>query len=192
MNRLALCALGVLATATAPLAAVAHSSTADNFNRPIHDRRGNIVTTKTGACVVHLRWEGGKPGECKDVRSGVSKLAGEATVYFAFNSSKLSVEAQHELDNLARNLKGKPVDSASVVGYADKIGNVDYNRRLSEKRALRVAKYLQGKGLVKASVSEIRALGEADANAKCPAKATPGSIKCNAPDRRVEVKVTTK
>lgn len=191
MNRLALCALGVLATATAPLAAVAHSSSsADKFNRPIHDRRGNIVTTKTGACVVHLRWEGGKPGECKDSRA--SKLAGEATVYFAFNSSKLSVEAQRELDKLAKNLKGKPVDAASVVGFADKIGNANYNRRLSEKRALRVAKYLQGKGLVKASVSEIRALGEADANTKCPAKPTAGSIKCNAPDRRVEVKVTTK
>ncbi len=189
MKQLALCALGVLATATAPLAAAAQS---DNYNRPIHDRRGNIVRSTTGGCVVHLRWEGGKPGECLDTAAGKSKLAGEATVYFAFNSSKLSTNAQHDLDKLAASLKGKNVDSASVVGFADKIGNVDYNRRLSEKRALRVAKYLQAKGLVKANVSEIRALGEADANTKCSAKPTPGSIKCNAPDRRVEVKVTTK
>ncbi len=192
MKRLTLAALGVLATATAPLAASAGAKF-DNYNRPIHDHRGNIVTTKSGDCVVHLRWEGGKAGECIDVTGKhVSKLAGEATVYFAFNSSKLSVDAQKELDKLVAGLKGKKVNDASVVGYADKIGNVDYNRRLSEKRALRVAKYLQSKGLVSASVAEIKAVGEADANVKCPAKASAGSIKCNAPDRRVEVKVTAK
>ena len=186
MKSVALSALALLALTTAPLAAAAGQH--DNYNKPITDARGNIITTASGACVVHLRWEGGKPGECK----GRGGLAEEAVVYFAFNSSKLSTEGKAELDALVAKIGSRPVETASVYGYADKIGNADYNRALSEKRALRVAKYLQRKGVVSASVAEVRALGETETTTACSAKATPKSVRCNAPDRRVDVKVTIK
>jgi outer membrane protein OmpA-like peptidoglycan-associated protein len=180
MKRAALSALTMLALATAPAAFATDYSA---FNKPVTDKRGNIVTTTTGGCLVHLRWEGGKAGECATAEAKTT----DTVVYFAFNSSKLGTGSKAELDRFVASLAGKEIVSANVIGYADKIGNAEYNRLLSEKRALRVAKYLQKKGLVAASVAEVRALGESEPTTDCGKKA---SRACLAPDRRVEVKVT--
>jgi outer membrane protein OmpA-like peptidoglycan-associated protein len=182
MKPVALSALALLAVAAAPLAVSAGQH--GNYNKVVTDARGNAITTASGGCVVHLRWEGGQDGLCSSTT--------DAVVYFAFNSSKLSGEAYAELDALVARLGNREVESASVIGYADKIGNSSYNRALSEKRALRVAKYLQSKGLVSASVAEVRALGDSEPVTQCGEKATRKNIACLAPDRRVEVRVKLK
>ena len=65
---------------------------------------------------------------------------------FAFDSATLSKKAEASLDKVAVALKdsGK---KAEVNGYADSMGNADYNVDLSQRRAQAVATYLEGKGV---------------------------------------------
>ena len=70
-------------------------------------------------------------------------VKGQATVYFAVNSTTMSEEAKQQLQQLASNamtLKGYMVQ---VAGYTDSSGNAAYNQELSDKRAEAVVNYLQ-------------------------------------------------
>ena len=70
-------------------------------------------------------------------------IKGQATVYFAVNSTAISEEAKQQLQQLASNavaLKGYMVQ---VAGYTDSSGNAAYNQELSDKRAEAVVNYLQ-------------------------------------------------
>lgn len=62
-------------------------------------------------------------------------------VVFGYNSSELT-EDHLRITNRVRNMLGSNVE-IKIVGYADKTGNYDYNRRLSAKRALAVADAIQ-------------------------------------------------
>ena len=55
------------------------------------------------------------------------------------------------LDEAAATLKANPSVTVDVNGYTDAIGSVEYNQKLSERRAASVVRYL-----VKAGISEDR------------------------------------
>ncbi|MGE3769421.1 MAG: OmpA family protein [Bdellovibrionales bacterium] len=156
----------------------------------VYDQRGDVVRSAiTGDCVYAQNQMTDKTKPCSYVRAlGLA----ERTVYFAFNSSKLGMDAKAKLDSLAAFLKAnaEAIGSASVVGYADRIGNTAYNKALSKKRANAVTKYLKSKGVLKARTADVRALGEADSQTDCEGdKASKQLISCLAPDRRVEVEI---
>jgi len=108
---------------------------------------------------------------------------------FAFNDAALSGEARAELE---RQGMPKVVDIRDVRyvvhGHADRLGSVDYNQRLSERRAETVRQYLVGKG-VPADHIEAIGLGTSAPQTSCTMKNRRQLIECLAPDRRVTIEV---
>jgi peptidoglycan-associated lipoprotein len=76
------------------------------------------------------------------------------TVYFGFDQSTLSSEAQSVLDNNIAKLKNgtQPI---RVEGHADERGTREYNLALGERRANAVAQYLVANGIAKSRLETI-------------------------------------
>ena len=71
-------------------------------------------------------------------------VKGDATIYFALNSSKVDEKGQQDLQTLAN--EAKQLGShylIEVAGYTDSSGNAAYNQQLSDRRAAAVIAYLQ-------------------------------------------------
>lgn len=160
---------------TAAMAAPAYEHAVDKNNNPILDARGNCVYTKwqakTDTCGKHIS---------RDAR----------TVYFDFNKSTIKASEKGKLDALIKAIKGsKQINDVDIVGFADKIGDNGYNKRLSEKRAEAVRAYLVKKG-VKIRKIDMMALGESRPVTKCDDKLPRAElIACLAADRRVEIQL---
>jgi outer membrane protein OmpA-like peptidoglycan-associated protein len=74
-------------------------------------------------------------------------------VYFEFNSSELSKEAQEELDVLGRYLGDAKSSHIVLEGHTDMVGGEQYNLELSKKRAQSAKEYLVKKfGVGSASI----------------------------------------
>lgn len=163
---------------------------------------GNPVVSSSGAC-VRTKWDGGfdpcapavepepAPTPPPVVKKRVPQPKKDArTIYFDFNSAVLAESEKVKLDKLVRWLsKSQGVTGATVYGYADQIGNADYNSKLSAKRAAAVEDYLASRGVVlPTNVQIVKGLGETDSLTSC-SESMPRAekIKCLAADRRVEV-----
>jgi OOP family OmpA-OmpF porin len=68
-------------------------------------------------------------------------------VHFDFNKYNIRPGDAAVLDDAATVLQAHPNMLVHVNGYCDAIGGVDYNLRLSQKRAEAVANYLQQRGI---------------------------------------------
>ena len=152
----------------------------------VRDVRGNPVRSTSGLCVI-TRWQG--EYGCGAMRRVIALE--DRTVYFHFNDSSLTEEAKAKLDSLVAILKSdKEIKSVSIVGYADRIGSVEYNQRLSRKRAMTVKDYLASQGYLNAGVTKTRWVGKSRPTANCSNKLSRNDlIACLAPDRKVEVEI---
>lgn len=90
---------------------------------------------------------------------------GYVNVYFDFNATQPSSNSVSGLDFLAKFLKANPSAKAEVIGYADEIGNTDYNKDLSHRRAQTVKTILAKSG-IEASRMTIVGNGEDNSVAK--------------------------
>jgi outer membrane protein OmpA-like peptidoglycan-associated protein len=70
------------------------------------------------------------------------KLISTAPIYFGFGKSMLSKDEQAKLDDAVQKLQSMKGYVVEVEGFADRTGNVAYNRDLSRKRADAVVHYL--------------------------------------------------
>jgi OOP family OmpA-OmpF porin len=68
-------------------------------------------------------------------------------VHFDFNRYNIRPGDAAVLDEAASTLRDHPNVVVQVNGYCDAIGSVDYNLRLSQKRAEAVANYLEQRGI---------------------------------------------
>lgn len=68
-------------------------------------------------------------------------------VYFDFDSDELKKLDQKRLNNIIKMLQKENDWNVIVVGYTDNIGNAQYNKELSERRANSVVDYLNGGGV---------------------------------------------
>jgi outer membrane protein OmpA-like peptidoglycan-associated protein len=174
-----------------------------DYRDVVRDSEGQIVHLENGTC-VRTKWltdrdacapmqriaqQSIRRAQTSSVSSDLSQE--DRTVYFKFNRADLSAEAQQRLDTLARVLKSNErVKEAKIVGYADRIGSVAYNQKLSEKRAETVRGYLISKGYTNANVTETRWVGKSEPSTNCPVMNNRSQlIKCLHNDRRVEVEV---
>ncbi|WP_028892558.1 OmpA family protein [Tenacibaculum sp. 47A_GOM-205m] len=88
------------------------------------------------------------PGaEVERVGEGIKLTLGENAVRFATNKATLTATAQTNLDKLVPVFKDYENTNIVIYGYTDSTGAVDYNQKLSEKRANSVRNYLASKGL---------------------------------------------
>ncbi len=124
----------------------------------------------------------------------LEKIVLEADAWFHFDRSApehLRAEKGAELDALAAQIVAmKQVEQVRVLGYADELGGIEYNLRLSLARAETIRAYLVARGVAAAAI-RTEGRGEADPIASCENVASrEARIACLAPNRRVEIEVS--
>jgi OOP family OmpA-OmpF porin len=85
--------------------------------------------------------------------------SGYINVYFDFNSTKPNKDSYSSIGFVVQYLKNNPNASADLIGYADEIGDSEYNKQLSGKRAENVKEIIIKSG-VDASRLNIIGAGE--------------------------------
>jgi OOP family OmpA-OmpF porin len=76
-----------------------------------------------------------------------SKVTLLADALFDFDKSTLKPEGVQKLNGLVQKLKDVTVEVIIVVGFTDSIGSLDYNKKLSLRRAEAVKAYLTKNGV---------------------------------------------
>lgn len=125
-------------------------------------------------------------------RMQARKVTFAAEELFDFDKSVLRPEGKATLDKLTSDLKGVDYETILVTGHTDRLGSVQYNQKLSERRADTVNTYLIGKGIPDSRTTSA-GMGEMQPVTKsgdCEGPASKKVIACLQPDRRVEVDVT--
>jgi len=105
-----------------------------------------------------------------------------AIVFFDFNKAKLTKKALQEIKNFALKYADKPRIYIFSGGHADKVGSLDYNLKLSEKRAIAVKNELIRLGINEDRI-KIHAFGKS-----APLVNTPDGAR-EPKNRRVEIMV---
>jgi OmpA-OmpF porin, OOP family len=117
-----------------------------------------------------------------------------ADALFAFGKAdlqSLNEKGRGDLDALVAKLHSvRQVNAVQLIGYTDRIGGAEYNQKLSQQRAEAVRDYLVQHG-INGSVIHAEGRGEADPVAECPKLKSKKLKDCLAPNRRVEVNITT-
>jgi outer membrane protein OmpA-like peptidoglycan-associated protein len=170
-----------------------------NDNRVVRDARGNPVHSILSGTCVRTQWETkNNINPCLERGKVVYRVSAartlqteDTTITFAFDSARINSDARRKLDKIARVLKkSNDVVDVDVVGFADRLGDADYNVKLSKERAVAVKNYLAQKGYVNTRVVDTRGLGETGSITSCDSnEARSAKIKCLRPDRRVEVEI---
>ena len=80
-------------------------------------------------------------------------------VFFEFDSSELTVDAQATLDAQAAWMQQYPDTNITIEGHADERGTREYNLALGQRRAESVANYLIANG-VKRNRLNVKSYGE--------------------------------
>ncbi len=116
----------------------------------------------------------------QDTRGMVITLSG--SVLFEFNKSDLMPAARARLAEVAQALKEVEGRRITVVGYTDNVGNDDYNKDLSQRRAQAVRDFLVTQGVRQDLIS-------AEGRGKDNAVASNATPEGRANNRRVEIVV---
>jgi OOP family OmpA-OmpF porin len=114
-----------------------------------------------------------------------------STELFEFNKAVLTSDARARLDSevIAKLKEVGELRYLNVNGHADRLGSVQYNQQLSEKRADAVRAYLVSRG-ADASKIETFGFGKTTPVKSCPdGKDRKALIECLAPNRRVVVEI---
>jgi outer membrane protein OmpA-like peptidoglycan-associated protein len=84
---------------------------------------------------------------CLEKEKFVLKVENVVTVYFDFDKSILTERALSQLDSIYAILNENTAATLQVSGYTDGLGSVEYNKKLSDRRAKACADYLIQKGI---------------------------------------------
>ena len=95
------------------------------------------------------------------------------------------------LSSLLAGLSGTQYETIAITGHTDRLGTDAYNKKLSERRALEVKRYLSKKGIDanKIQTKWVGATEPQTAPGACEGLNRKETIACLAPDRRVELEV---
>jgi OOP family OmpA-OmpF porin len=117
-----------------------------------------------------------------------------AYALFEFDKSdipSISAKGRYSLDEVMARLQKEYGSDAviQITGHADPLGNPDANKRLSKARALAIRNYFIQGGMSAERITGDGVGAEQPVIATCGKTATPKSIECNQPNRRVVVSV---
>ena len=168
----------------------------------VDNDEGSVVRTGSGDCLHTTRWSiPNAIAECdaeivaaRDkvevaaVEIVLNPVRLEADTLFEFDSNELTVDGTRLLDDLVGNLTaaGLQEQKLQITGYADRIGEDDYNLGLSQRRAAAVRDYLISKGVLPDYI-EADGLGTANPVVGCEGERGAALVECLAPNRRTEV-----
>lgn len=68
-------------------------------------------------------------------------------MFFEYKKFKLSKDSKYELQRVVDLMKLNPKMRVEISGHSDNVGGAKYNKRLSQKRAEAVVKYMANKGI---------------------------------------------
>ncbi len=177
--------------ATAAVALMITSAQAANKEAAITNA-GNPVLDARGNCVLTM-WEGQRycAGQPVAEQAGRFLRKEELTIYFDFDSTRITPESARKLDQVAEIFaQSRSVEAINIVGYTDTIGDAAYNQRLSMQRAQAVRDYLSRKGFTRSEITSLRGLGETSSNEQCDSITNRvEKINCKWRDRRVELEL---
>lgn len=124
------------------------------------------------------------------VEPAVKEFTLNSDVTFNFGKADLKPEARTALTDIYSQIKGSNAEHINVAGYTDRIGSKKYNQRLSQQRADAVAQFFVSQGFNAANITST-GYGPADPVVDCnDVRGRKALIKCLAPNRRVDIKVT--
>jgi len=83
-----------------------------------------------------------------------------STVNFAFDSTVLDAQAQQALDVQATWIRQFPEVRFKVYGYTDLVGSNAYNKRLGQRRANAVVRYLSARGISRSRLEAVVSYGK--------------------------------
>ncbi|KDE40850.1 Outer membrane protein A precursor [Nitrincola lacisaponensis] len=113
----------------------------------------------------------------------VAELERKFALYFDFDSTRVG-----DISTIVNHIGSlASVESIKLTGHADRIGNVAYNDRLSQRRADAVAAALANAG-VDRSLMSTSSMGSRSPVANCSGRGAE-LIACLRPDRRVDVEI---
>jgi outer membrane protein OmpA-like peptidoglycan-associated protein len=96
--------------------------------------------TNTDVCIENIP-------EPKEEEPLVIKAEDVVTVYFDFDRSLLRPEVMHKLDSIYNVMVENAAVTIQISGYTDGLGTIEYNEKLSDRRARACADYMIGKGI---------------------------------------------
>ena len=104
-----------------------------------------------------LGFDGGLFGgsECESREAADFIKNAEENVFFAYDSSTLSLDAQEVVDSQVKWLKKHDKVNVVVQGYCDERGTREYNLALGERRANAVKSYMVTNGIESSRISTI-------------------------------------
>ena len=168
----------------------------------VDNDEGSVVRTGSGDCLHTTRWSiPNAIAECdaeivaaRDkvevaaVEIVLNPVRLEADTLFEFDSNELTADGTRLLDDMAASLTaaGLQEQKLQITGYADRIGEDDYNLGLSQRRAAAVRDYLISKGVLPDYI-EADGLGTANPVVGCEGERGAALVECLAPNRRTEV-----
>ena len=110
------------------------------------------------------------------------RLVMPSDITFDVDKAEIRPEFYRTLNAVAIVLNGFPETDVVITGHTDSTGSAAYNQRLSERRALAVARYLQAQGV---DPRRIEAVGMGE-SMPIASNATPEG---RAQNRRVEIRI---
>ena len=108
-----------------------------------------LVPTNSGTFKTRGLRNLGVERTTSDSRDELTENSVSLVLTFDFNSSNINSESYSQLDSLAAAINSQRLIGYSfkIEGHTDAKGPVDYNKTLSQKRAISVKNYLVGKGV---------------------------------------------
>ena len=122
------------------------------------------------------------PAPAQPAPPAASKVTYAADAFFDFDKYVLKPEGKAKLDDLVGKVKGVNLEVIIAVGHTDSIGTVEYNQKLSVRRAEAVKAYLVSKCIEK---NRVYTEGKGEKQPVASNKTADGRAK----NRRVEIEV---
>lgn len=113
----------------------------DKNNNGVPDELESYIDAKNKEITKNLS----NSGSGTDLQGLIN--GGYVNAYFDFNKDMPNAQSTAGINFLAKYLKDNPSASVDVIGYADEVGNSDYNKDLSRRRAENVKKILVDTGV---------------------------------------------
>ncbi|QCI17726.1 hypothetical protein D9V61_01690 [Buchnera aphidicola (Acyrthosiphon lactucae)] len=170
-----------------------------NWKNSVKNILNSSIKPSLGDAVLSIGWKFGK-SNINDMFSSYDPELLNAqysvlneNVNFPFNSTELKPIAYDKLNKLDDDIKEMKLKNISIIllGHSDKIGNYEYNQKLSEDRAYSIKNYLTSRGFSRDKIT-VKGMGSLYplTNQVCKdIKNKPLLVSCLAPDRRVEIEV---
>lgn len=127
----------------------------DNHGRTIDNNNNNIPDELEEA--LDARYASASSSSNGTIEELINN--GYVNVYFKFDSAQPEIYSLQAINYLVIYMTENPSANAEIVGYADEIGNPDYNKQLSVKRAEKVKSILVANG-IDADRLEVKGNGE--------------------------------